>query len=264
MDLQHFGLRHPPLGKEATELWDDGALAQLAERFQWLLHSPGVGLLTGEAGVGKTAALRLLTAKLNPHRYQVIYHAETDFGRLDLYRCLALSLGLPPSYRRAQLWRDIKAHIHQLADGKQLLPVWILDEAQNLPPEFFRDFPAFLNFAFDSRDLITVWLVGHPVLAQTLERVPYAALAGRIQARVQMRPVIERERFAQLIAHALKSAGCSHTLLADSGLEILRQASKGLPRHAGRLLRTAMRLAVPRGLNHLPDDLLQLAIEELR
>jgi len=264
MDLPHFGLRHPPLGKEATDLWDDGALAQLAERFQWLLHSPGVGLLTGEAGVGKTAALRGLTAKLNPHRYQVIYHAETDFGRLDIYRCLALSLGLPPSYRRAQLWRDIKTHIHQLADGKQLLPIWILDEAQNLPPEFFRDFPAFLNFAFDSRDLITVWLVGHPALAQTLERAPYAALAGRIQARVQMRPVIERERFAQLIAHALKSAGCSHTLLADSGLEILRQASKGLPRHAGRILRTAMRLAVPRGLNHLPDDLLQLAIEELR
>lgn len=264
MDLQHFGLRHPPLGKEATDLWDDGALAQLAERFEWLLHSPGVGLLTGEAGVGKTAALRGLTAKLNPHRYQVIYHAETDFGRLDIYRCLALSLGLPPSYRRAQLWRDIKAHIHQLADGKQLLPLWILDEAQNLPPEFFRDFPAFLNFAFDSRDLITVWFVGHPVLAQTLERAPYAALAGRIQARVQMRPVIERERFAQLIAHALKSAGCSHTLLADSGLEILRQASKGLPRHAGRILRTAMHLAVPRGLNHLPDDLLQLAIEELR
>jgi MSHA biogenesis protein MshM len=224
----------------------------------------GVGLLTGDAGVGKTAALRLLTAKLNPHRYQVIYHAETDFGRLDIYRCLALSLGLPPSYRRAQLWRDIKAHIHQLADGKQILPLWILDEAQNLPPEFFRDFPAFLNFAFDSRDLITVWFVGHPLLAQTLERPPYAALAGRIQARVQMRPVIERERFAQLIAHALKSAGCSHTLLADSGLEILRQASKGLPRHAGRILRTAMRLAVPRGLNHLPDDLLQLAIEELR
>jgi MSHA biogenesis protein MshM len=264
MDLQHFGLRHPPLGKEATELWDDGTLAQLDERFQWLLHSPGVGLLTGDAGVGKTAALRLLTAKLNPHRYQVIYHAETDFGRLDIYRCLALSLGLPPSYRRAQLWRDIKAHIHQLADGKQILPLWILDEAQNLPPEFFRDFPAFLNFAFDSRDLITVWFVGHPLLAQTLERAPYAALAGRIQARVQMRPVIERERFAQLIAHALKSAGCSHTLLADSGLEILRQASKGLPRHAGRILRTAMRLAVPRGLNHLPDDLLQLAIEELR
>lgn len=79
-----------------------------------------------------------------------------------------------------------------------------------------------------------------------------------------LRPVVERDRFAQLIAHALKGAGCQHTLLADSGMEILRQASKGLPRQAGRILCTAMRLAVPRGLNHLPDELLQHAIAELQ
>ncbi len=264
MYRQHFGLSHPPLGKETTALWDDGALAQLAERFNWLLQAPGVGLITGEPGVGKTAALRHLTQALNPHRYMVIYLAETDFGRLDLYRSLATALGVVPSYRRAQLWRDIKERIAELVETKQLLPVWIIDEAQNLPPEFFRDFPSFLNFAFDSRDLISVWLVGHPSLAQLLERAPYAALHGRIAARIQLKPVLERERFALLIGHALKAAGCQHSLLADSGMEILRQASKGLPRMAGRILRTAMRLAVPKGLNHLPDELLQQAIEELR
>jgi type II secretory pathway predicted ATPase ExeA len=264
MYLQHFGLRHAPLGKEITEPWDDGALAQLAERFNWLLQSPGIGLITGEPGVGKTAALRNLTRPLNPHRYQLIYQAETDFGRIDIYRGLARALGIEPGYRRAQLWRDIKQRIHELADSKQVTPVWIIDEAQNLPPEFFRDFPAFLNFAFDSRDLISVWLVGHPSLAQTLERAPYAALYSRIQVRVQIKPVVERERFALLIQHALKSAGCQHTLLADSGMEVLRQASKGLPRLAGRILRTAMRLAVPKGLNHIPDELLLQAIEELQ
>jgi len=94
MVLQHFGLTQYPLGKAHTELWDDGVLARLGERFTWLLQTPGVGLLTGEAGVGKTAALRQLTQTLNPHRYPVIYLAETDFGRLDLYRSLALALGL--------------------------------------------------------------------------------------------------------------------------------------------------------------------------
>ncbi|VAX10066.1 hypothetical protein MNBD_GAMMA26-2061 [hydrothermal vent metagenome] len=112
MVLQHFGLKHFPLGKENIELWDDGSLAHLDERFQWLLDSPGVGLLTGEAGIGKTAALRRLTHNLNPHRYQVIYLAETDFGRVDLYRSLALTFGLEPAYRRAALWRDIRACIH--------------------------------------------------------------------------------------------------------------------------------------------------------
>ena len=264
MYLQHFALKHAPLGTQIPELWDDGALSTLQSRFQWLLESPGVGLLTGEAGVGKTAALRQITQALNPHRYQVIYLAETDFARLDLYRALALALGLEPAYRRAQLWRAIKARIEELADSRQILPLWIIDEAHNLPPEFFRDFPAFLNFAFDSRDLMTVWLVGHPMLAHKLDRAPYAALASRIQARVQLQAIIERERFGQLIDHALKQAGCSHTLLADSGLELLRQASLGLPRHAGRILKVAMQMAVPKGMNHLPDELLQQAIEALR
>src|ERR1700688_2583701 len=106
----------------------------------------------------------------------------------------------------------------------------MIDEAQNLPLEFFRDLPAFLNFAFDSRDLLTVWLVGHPMLAATLARATYSALDGRIQTRLQLKPILERERFAQLISHALKSAGCTHTLLSDSGLELLRQASNGIPR----------------------------------
>jgi hypothetical protein len=35
-----------------------GVSRDLPERFAWLLDSPGVGLLTGEAGVVKTAALR--------------------------------------------------------------------------------------------------------------------------------------------------------------------------------------------------------------
>ncbi len=263
MVLQHFGLKHYPLGKTHTELWDDGLLDRLNQRFTWLLESPGVGLLTGEAGVGKTAALRQLTRALNPHRYQVIYLAETDFGRLDLYRSLALALGLEPVHRRAALWRDIKARIQELADGKGVVPLWIIDEAQNLPAEFFRDLPAFLNFAFDSRDLMVVWLLGHPHLAHTLERAPYAALASRIQVRLQVKPITERKRFRELIDHAFSQAGAQHTLLSDSGLELLRQASQGLPRQAGRILKTSLQLAVPKGLNHLPDELIQQAIEEL-
>ncbi|MCE4555307.1 hypothetical protein [Pelomonas cellulosilytica] len=81
--------------------------------------------------------------------------------------------------------------------------------------------------------------MGYPTLAGSLERAPYAALASHIQARVALRPIVERERFAQLISHGLKSAGCQHTLVSDAGLEIPRQASMGLPRQAGRILCTS-------------------------
>src|SRR3546814_7435442 len=64
MYLQHFGLRHPQLGKDGVELWDDGGLGHLGERFNWLMQSHGIGLLTGDTSVGQTAALRHLTSTL--------------------------------------------------------------------------------------------------------------------------------------------------------------------------------------------------------
>jgi len=264
MYLQHFGLTHAPLGKQVDQLWDDGDYSELKERFQWLLESPGIGLMTGDAGVGKTAMLRQLTRSLNPHQHLLIYLPETDFGRVDIYRSLALALGLEPAYRRSQLWRDIKARVLELVDARQQLPVWIIDEAQNLPTEFFQDFPAFLNFAFDSRDLMTVWFVGQPILAQTLSRAPYVALNSRIQVRIRMQAINEHDRFAALINHAFKEAGCQQKLLSDTGIDLLRQATQGNPRQACVVIKHVMCLAVPKGLNHLPDDLVQEGIKELR
>ncbi len=96
------------------------------------------------------------------------------------------------------------------------------------------------------------------------DRAPYAPLRSRIQVRLRLEPITERERFARLIEHALAQAGCTRTLLSDSDLELLRQASRGNPRQAGLILQTAMQLAVPKALQHLPDELLHQAIEMLQ
>ena len=261
MYRRHFGLTHCPLSKQTKILWDDGALKALNQRFNWLLESPGVGLLTGEPGVGKTAWIRQLTKALNPHRYQVIYLAETDFGRLDIYRQLALEFGLEPAYRRANLWRQIKEHIVQMVETKAILPVWIIDESHNLPVEFFKDFPAFLNFAFDSKDLMTVWFLGHAQLENILNRAPYAALSSRIQMKEKLEPVFEQERFSQLIEQGFKDAGATQQLISDPGIELLRMASKGKPRIASQLILNALQLATEKKINHLPDDVIHEAIE---
>ncbi len=261
MYRRHFGLTHCPLSKQTKALWDDGALVALNQRFNWLLGAPGIGLLTGEPGVGKTAWIRQLTKELNPHRYQIIYLAETDFGRLDIYRQLAIEFGLEPAYRRANLWRQIKEHITQMVETKSILPVWIIDESHNLPVEFFKDFPAFLNFAFDSKDLMTVWFLGHSQLETILNRAAYAALSSRIQIKVKLEPVFEQERFAQLIEQGFKEAGATQQLLSDPGVELLRMASKGKPRIASQLIQNALQLATERKINHLPDDVINEAIE---
>jgi MSHA biogenesis protein MshM len=159
---------------------------------------------------------------------------------------------------------DIKDCITDLADNKRIQPIWIIDEAQNLPAPFFRNFPTFLNYAFDARDMTTVWFVGLSQLKHTFSRAPNAALASRIHARVHLDPMHSTELFRELISHGFESVGCRQTLLSDSGIELLRQASQGKPRQAGQLLKTALRLATSKGTNHLPDDLILESIEGLR
>jgi len=264
MYRQHFGLKHAPFGKDCMTLWHHDQFKKLDQQFAWLLRSPGLGLLTAEPGLGKTAALRRLTRDLNPHQYQVHYIAETDFGRLDFYRQLAITLNVPSSYRRAQLWRDIKEHVTCLATQKNILLILIIDEAHNLPWDFLRDFPSFLNFVFDSKDYMTVWLVGHTELARTIDRSNNAALASRIQARCQLQPIEGREVFREFLLHGLAEAGCDKTILSDSAIEIVRMASKGNPRQVHQLLLTSLRLATDKKQNHLSDDVIKEAVEILK
>lgn len=264
MYQQYFGLKNIPFGKNNPTLFKHNDFMALQECFINSLNFPSIGLLTGEPGVGKTAALHDIAKNLNPHQYSVIYLSETQFTSFDIYRQLALNLGLTPAHRYAQLWRDIKNHIRDRVENKRSLPVFIIDEAQNLPADFFRGFPSFLNFHFDTKDMMTVWFVGHPILSNIIDRVVYTALASRIQYRCQIQPITDRNSFSELIKHAFAEAGSQTNLFTESGIELIRIASQGRFRIIHRILANAMQLAMKKNCNHLPDDLIQQAIVMLK
>jgi MSHA biogenesis protein MshM len=223
MYRQFFGLKHAPLGKECTELWINNQIIDFEKQFKWLLQSSGIGLLIAEPGLGKTAILRHITKTLNPHQYAMYYIADTDFGRLDFYRQLAIKLNVKISSRRSQLWNDLKEYFINLVTQKCVLPVIIIDEAQNLSEDFFRDFPSFVNFTFDSKDYITVWFLGHPLLGRKANR--HTAFNSRIQVRYELQPINDKEQFKELILHGFTQAGSKHTIISDSGINILHMSS---------------------------------------
>ena len=154
----------------------------------------------------------------------------------------------------------IKDYIIHIVTQKNIMPVVIIDEAQNLPNNFFRDLPSFLNFVFDSKDYMTLWLVGHMELARELNKPCYAALASRIHVRCELKPFIERDAFKALIQHGFAKAGVTSQLLSDSAIELIRMASQGNPRKAHQIIVTSLRFAADRNLNHLSDDIIHDAI----
>ena len=262
---QRFGLTHHPLPRDAAGssfFCQTRALNQLEDCFQSLIEDPGLGVLTAEAGVGKTAAMRNICSQLPSPDFRVIYSCNTAASPFDIYRSLALELGLQAFHRKSQLWFALKTELVRLLDEQHTVPVIVLDEAQHLSDVFLADLSGFLNFAFDTRSPAAVWLVGLPRLAQRLRMQLHAPLATRIAAQVHLAP-LERDDFKALVEHGIKAAGSREKLLTDSAVELLFRVSRGIPRIASRLLRAGLKQAHARNQNVVDEVALKAAVEAL-
>jgi MSHA biogenesis protein MshM len=264
MYRQRFGLTGYPLPQDAqgkTFFDRSPGFKKLERAFRQLIADPGLGVLTADAGVGKTAALRHLCSQLPKPDYLLLYLCA-GAGTFDVYRTLSLNIGLRPAHRRAELWENLKKSLLHLVDERGVAPVLIVDEAQHLSDPFLIDLSAFLNFDFGSRNLLTLWLVGLPPLARHLRMQQHAPLAMRIVHSIQLEP-LDRELFRAMIDHAFHAAGATQkTILADSALELLFRASRGLPRVAALLLHRALHEAHERNQNFLDDHVIEAAIEQ--
>jgi len=260
-----FGFTHHPLPKNVhgrTFFEKTPGFLRLSRAFERLAREPGLGVCTAEAGVGKTAAMRTLCGSLPRPDFQVLYLCDTTVSPLDLYRTLAQELGVHVSHRRAQLWCDLKQALAHMVDERHTLPVVILDEAQHLSDRFLTDLSGFLNFAFDSRDLLTLWLVGLPPLARRLRMQQHAPLAMRVAAQIHLDPC-DRDTLLAMVDHGLKAAGATSTLLSDPARDLLVRTSRGVPRVAARLLRAALRCAHERDQSFVDEQVMEMAIDEI-
>lgn len=265
MYRKRFGLTDHPLAKDAqgkTFCPLTPGYERLSRAFQRFLTDPGLAVLTGEAGVGKTAALRNLCAGLPRPDYRVIYLCDTAVSPLDLYRTLAIDLGIRPSHRRAQLWTDIKKALVHMRDEHHTMPILVMDEAQHLSDRFLVDLSGFLNVAFDSRDVLTLWLVGLPALRRHLEMQQHAPLAMRVSAQVHLEPFTDRAAFSAFVSQALAAVGATEKIVADPAMELLLRSSRGLPRVTSKLLRAALTLAHERDQSFVDEHILEAVLDD--
>jgi type II secretory pathway predicted ATPase ExeA len=261
--LAHFGLKHLPFHKSNTVLWDNQSLSELQTKFNRLLELPGIGILTGEFGLGKTIALRKIAGGINPHIYHVVYIAETCFSRSEFYRILAKKLEAEVTYRRSDLWFNIREKLVDLKHNRKILPVIIIDEAQSLPHDFFIDLCSFLNFNYDSEDMLTLWLVGNKHFLHKIKQSRHDSLKSRIRIFHHLRQIESFEEFKSFIEFGFTEAGCKTRLLSDASLRILKDATKSAPRQIYNAITNCLEVAYEKKLNHIPDELLENVLSNM-
>ena len=259
-----FGLSHHPFEKRFlhNHHFETDGTRRLAQRLEWLLSERGLGLLTGPSGVGKTAALHAVLRPLPSHRYRVVYLEDSAASAGDLFRSLAFDLDLQPAYRRANMWRDLKAHLRKLDDENDQQVVLVIDDAHRLSPAFLLSLGGFMNFAFDSHEVLTTWLVGDSRLRGTLALNTHRHLHSRVRLHVHLDP-LARPQLHEYVTACLAAAGSTRQILTDPAVDATFHLSHGLPRIAANLMSVALRLAHEQDADIVCDRIMEEAAREL-
>lgn len=155
----------------------------------------GFAFVTGDAGIGKTKALRKFAADNALNSVMITINPCTKSTKAVL-KLLAMELGLPLSQSRDDLWMTIASKLH---DGM----VIAVDEAQLLTYGSIETLRAFADFFSERGQTLGVALVGNNGIREKIEgrsREQYRQVNNRAWQRQQLRTLdVQYEDIKKLI-----------------------------------------------------------------
>jgi len=130
----HYGFTLMPFGSAVpvAALFGSAAHKEAVARLRWLISARGLGVITGEAGAGKTVALRAAADGLDPSRHTLIYLPNPQIGVRGLHGAVAAALGQAPRFYHATLIPQVEAALAAEADEKNRHVIVAIDEAHLL------------------------------------------------------------------------------------------------------------------------------------
>jgi type II secretory pathway predicted ATPase ExeA len=237
--------------------------ARAAAYLNYLLHvRDGIGMITGESGVGKTAVLAHV---LNEIQDEVVV-ARIQQSRLsvvDLLLAVSLQFDLHTRDQgKATLLDAIQRYVRQQHfAGKQVLLV--VDEAQWLTPDVLDEIRMLANLEKHGRKLMNVILCGQPALNDVVTPRHKDALSQSVRLNCHIEPLAEEE-LGRYIEYRLWIAGGEHTVeFPAETLPLLMQYSGGVPRLVNVLCDMTLIAAFMRNSRYVDTECVQAAITKL-
>lgn len=208
--------------------------AQHREAFSGLVYSictrPGLAVLMGEAGTGKTTLLYTLTDLLERRNYVIARCNNPTLSREEFYDLLLTELGVEcaSSLKSRQLRALEEALLRYREAGRSA--VLIVDEAQRLPLELLEEIRLLLNLETPREKLLQIIMAGQPELGAVLGRPELRQLKQRISVICRLEP-LSAEELREYLQHRLSRAGLpEQKLFPEEVIGLIYKYTQGIPR----------------------------------
>ncbi len=239
--LAHFGCKDAPFSKEIPdgELWLPSSKLVIVDVLLDALDERASVVLVGEPGVGKTCVLRALRHRIPAAGYKLTYCHNATLGRRDFYRQLCHAVGLAPAATAGSLFYALSRHVEDRA-AVRIHPVFLLDEAHLLHQDTLDHLHILLNYAWDSRALLSLVLVGLPELRERLSLRRNRSVYSRIHHRLEV-TALTPDDTAEYLRMRMTRVGVDREVFASGAIVLLHEATAGAMRDLDRLAGAALR-----------------------
>lgn len=228
-----------------------------------LFTRPGLTVLAGEVGTGKTLMLYTLLALLEKRSFVTGMCTNPALTREEFYDFVLTRFGVDCSstLKNRQLGALQEVLSKNQAEGKPC--VLIVDEAQRLSPELLEEIRLLMNLETPNRKLLEIIMAGQPELIDTLRRSEFRQLKQRVSYFCRLEP-LKPEEVGEYIAHRLKRAGLpNQTLFGKPVAEAICRYTNGIPRLVNTLCDNALRAGFALQSPHITIPIVEEAAKDL-
>ena len=193
-----------------------------------LAGRPGVTVLVGEAGTGKTTLVRK-ALQASSGASTIVHLSNPTLTRAEFYEYIAAGFGFSDEGGRSkiQFLRDVESALNDPAAPRLAL---IVDEAQSVPYELLEEIRLLTNAESSIGRSIAVVLVGQPELGRRLDEARLRQLKQRVVLRCELTPLSLKDTAAYISARVKTAGGEATRLFSRDAVIAIHQYSTGIPR----------------------------------
>ena len=195
-----------------------------------LTGRPGLTVLIGEAGTGKTTLVRTALQSLNGGAARIIHLSNPTLTRAEFFEYLTAGFGFPPEVAasKPRFLRELESALDRPTGNAAL--ALVVDEAQSLPYELLEEIRLLTNVEPAFGQPLPVVLVGQPELGVRLNDSNLRQLKQRIALRCELTMLDLAETAAYIAARVRVAGGSAELLFTKNAVMAIHEHSKGIPR----------------------------------
>jgi len=224
-----FGLKKIPFSKNiaSTELYQSQSLTDISSRLEFALENEDFYLITGAAGSGKSTALRFSLSQVDPQCFPSVYLTAENYKIGDIAKLFLTGLDIDPPFNGYKALSCLKKSVNKMFTEKNQKPIFIIDEAQELPITTLISIKNITNFNMDSASMMLIILCGQYELLNKIKSASLESLKRRIRIHYTIEP-LSIEECSKYIKHQMKLAGIERKIFPDEVIAEIYRISKGI------------------------------------